>query len=129
MKTLIELKEWVATKVGNIQWEPDTAKRYSHSIPKSCWGRSEKFKVSLMENTSGDFLLSIDLRCVFNKFSQMPIHCPIPNKGLSRRKESRLDAAIKHLVDNRRDAGRFFGTMHGFDDLDWMNYAEFQRAK
>jgi len=66
----------------------------------------------------GFHIVSVDLKEVFNKTSQSPIHFEFSEyKPLSKRKKDRIREAMRFLIKNRKDAGGFFGCMDGFDDL------------
>lgn len=71
-----------------------------------------------VDERHGFFLVSVDLKEVFNKTSQSPINFEISEyKSISKRKKDRIREAMRFLIKNRKDAGGFFGCMDGFDDL------------
>lgn len=77
----------------------------------------DEFHVDLLEK-NGFWLVSIDLKSSFNKTSQSPIHFIWSEyEGLSERKMNRIKSAINHLLRNKKNAGKFFGGMDGYDDL------------
>jgi hypothetical protein len=74
----------------------------------------------------GFHIVSVDLKDVFNKTSQSPIHFQFSQyKPLSKRKKNRIREATRYLLANRKIAGGFFGCMDGFDDLSSSNRLAF----
>lgn len=87
------------------------------------------FSVSV-ESSSNAALFSIDLASCFNKVSQMPIHFIIEaGKPISNRKMKRICQSITFLMTHRKDAGVFFGSLPGFDDLDSEQRMNFYQSK
>jgi hypothetical protein len=78
----------------------------------------------------GFHIVSVDLKKVFNKTSQSPIHFQLSEyKPLSKRKKNRIREATRYLLTNRKIAGGFFGCMDGFDDLSSSNRLAFYNFK
>ena len=78
----------------------------------------------------GFHIVSVDLKKVFNKTSQSPIHFEFSEyKPLSKRKKNRIREATRYLLTNRKIAGQFFGCMDGFDDLSSSNRLAFYNFK
>ena len=78
----------------------------------------------------GFHIVSVDLKEVFNKPSQSPIHFQFSEyKPLSKRKKDRIREATRYLLANRKIAGKFFGCMDGFDDLSSSNRLSFYNFK
>jgi hypothetical protein len=79
--------------------------------------RNDKFFVAVTKKETG-VLFSIDLRSSYNKESQMPIHFVVKlGESLSNRKMKRICEAITFLQRNEKEAGQYFGSIPGFDDL------------
>jgi hypothetical protein len=77
----------------------------------------EDFHVDISEK-NGFFLISIDLKTSFNKTSQSPIHFIYsPYEKFSKRKKSRIVSALNFLTRNKKEAGKYFGELPGYDDL------------
>jgi hypothetical protein len=77
----------------------------------------DDFRVAIIEK-DGNWLVSADLKETFNKVSQSPIHFMyFEDKKFSQRKMKRVHEAINFLRRNKKDAGKFWGHMDGFDDL------------
>jgi hypothetical protein len=90
-----------------------------HELDESGYGHytTDDFSICVDER-HGFYLVSVDLREVFNKTSQCPIHFEISSyKELPKRKKNRIREATRFLLANRKIAGKFFGRMDGFDDL------------
>lgn len=76
----------------------------------------------------GRYHVTVDLKEVFNKTSQSPIHFKVnPDKKLSKRKKNRIREATRFLLSHRKIAGTFFGCMDGFDDLGYAVQTQFYR--
>ena len=91
--------------------------------------RNKDFFVAVQKGCS-NALISIDLKSCYNKESQMPIHFSVElGNPISNRKMKRICQAITFLMTHRKDAGGFFGSLPGFDDLDSEQRQKFYLSK
>ena len=83
-----------------------------------CWHyTSDDFRIEIV-GKDGSWLVSVDLQEYFDKASKAPIHFMyFEDKKFSKRKMKRIHEAINFLRRHNMDAGNFFGSMDGFDDL------------
>lgn len=73
-------------------------------------------------------MFHIDLKHLYDKTSKCPIHFVAEVADpLSRRRKRRIEAGLSFLLANKKEAGGYFGSMPGFDDLDMEPCHEFYR--
>lgn len=83
----------------------------------TCYECESDLFYAVIHQQGNSYLISVDLRSVFNKESQCPIHFQLTvDKKLSRRKLRRIQSALAYLLKNKDIAGFLFD-LPGYDDL------------